>query len=85
MLTLFDALALSPEAGTDNPKGDLQVRAQGMTPPRHPVYTLVKTAGTAHAPVFTVKVEVEGLGEATAEAGSRKAAEQLAAAKLLTG
>ncbi len=81
--TVFDALALSPEAGSDNPKGDLQVKAQAMTPPRHPVYTLLSTAGTAHQPIFAVKVEVEGLGEATAEAGSRKAAEQLAAAKLL--
>ena len=55
-----------------------------MTPPRRPVYTLVKTAGKSHEPVFTVKVEVEGLGEAFAEAGSHKEAEALAAAKLLS-
>lgn len=84
---VFEALSLSPNASGnlvfDNPKGTLQVKAQSMTPPRRPVYTLIKTAGKSHAPVFTVKVEVEGMGEAFAEAGSHKEAEALAAAKLL--
>ena len=85
---IFDSLSLSPDASGnlvfDNPKGALQIKAQSMTPPRRPVYTLVKTAGKSHAPVFTVKVEVEGLGEAFAEAGSHKEAEALAASKLLS-
>ena len=85
---VFEALSLSPDASGntvfDNPKGALQIKAQSMTPPRRPVYTLVKTAGKSHEPVFTVKVEVEGLGEAFAEAGSHKEAEALAAAKLLS-
>ena len=59
------------------------MRAQAMRPPRHPEYTLVATAGKAHEPVFTVKVSIEGLGEATATARTHKAAEARAAARLL--
>lgn len=83
---VFDALGLSPDvgvAGFDNPKGALQVKAQAMKPPRHPEYELIKTAGSAHEPVFTVRVRVEGLGEAVAEARSHKEAEARAAAHLL--
>ena len=67
-----------------NPKGELQVRAQAMKPPQHPVYELVNTTGPAHDPVFTVRVTVTGMGEATATAHSHKEAEARAAAKLLT-
>ena len=84
---IFDVLELSPDASGsvafDNPKGALQIKAQAMTPPRLPVYTLIKTSGTCHSPRFTVKVEVEGIGEAFAEAGSHKEAEAIAASKLL--
>lgn len=84
---IFDALELESNAETGhwsvNPKGELQIRTQAMTPPRHPEYTLMKTSGMAHRPVFTVKVAVEGVGEAVAEAGTRKEAESLAAAELL--
>ena len=66
-----------------NPKGELQVRVQAMKPPRHPEYTLLETAGKAHEPIFTVRVSVEGVGEATASARTHKAAEAAAAAKLL--
>lgn len=82
-------LALELEAGAEtgawsgNPKGDLQIKAQAMAPPRHPVYTLLDTKGKAHEPVFVVRVEVEGVGTATAEARSRKEAESAAAALLL--
>ncbi|MCR5414347.1 MAG: ribonuclease III [Kiritimatiellae bacterium] len=85
--TVFNALDLESNAEngswSGNPKGDLQIKAQSMTPPRHPKYTLVATGGKAHEPVFTVKVEVDGLGEAEASAGSRKEADAAAAAKLL--
>ena len=83
---MFNALDLASMADTAgfNPKGDLQIRAQAMTPPRHPVYTLVSSAGSAHEPVFTVEVAVEGLGTASASARSHKEAEALAAAKLLS-
>ena len=84
---VFEALALEANAEENewsgNPKGELQVRAQAMRPPRHPEYTLLSTAGKAHEPIFTVKVFVEGLGEATASARSHKAAEAKAAAELI--
>ena len=84
---VFAALELT-EHETDhvcasNPKGDLQELVQSMKPPRHPVYALVRTVGSAHAPVFTVRVEVEGVGSAEAEAGSRHEAEVRAANALL--
>jgi len=84
---VFDALALTERAVEDewsgNPKGELQVRAQAMKPPRHPVYELLNTAGKAHEPVFTVRVTVDGMGTATASARTHKQAESLAAAELL--
>ena len=84
---VFERLGLTANAEegewNGNPKGELQVRAQAMRPPRHPEYTLVATAGKAHEPVFTVKVSIKGLGEATATARTHKAAEARAAARLL--
>ena len=84
---VFDALELSANAAENewsgNPKGELQVRAQAMKPPRHPAYELLKTEGKAHEPVFTVRVTVDGMGSATASARSHKQAESLAAAELL--
>ena len=84
---VFDELELTANAveaeWSGNPKGELQVRAQAMKPPRHPEYELLKTEGKAHEPVFTVRVTVDGMGSATASARSHKQAESLAAAKLL--
>ena len=60
------------------------MRAQAQKPPQHPKYELLKTEGTAHEPVFMVRVSVEGFGEATASVRSHKEAESLAAARLLT-
>lgn len=86
--TVFQGLELTANADlpewSANPKGALQVKAQALHPPVHPEYELLKTAGKAHEPVFTVKVSVAGVGEAIAEAGNRKDAEALAAAQLLT-
>jgi ribonuclease III len=48
-----------------------------------PAYRVLDSGGPAHAPVFKVEVEIEGLGTATAEAGAKRAAEQAAAAMLL--
>ena len=86
--TVFETLGLPTQgdvddAWFDNPKGELQERAQALKPPRHPVYELVKSSGAAHAPVFTVRVTVEGLGTAEASAGNHKQAEAAAAAALL--
>ncbi len=85
---VFDSLALTERARegewSENPKGELQVRAQAMTPPRHPEYVLVRTEGKAHDPLFTVEVHVEGLGTANGSARNRKEAESRAAASLLS-
>jgi ribonuclease-3 len=84
---VFDSLELSEnaEAGSwsANPKGDLQIKTQAMNPPRRPAYELLGTTGPDHAPVFKVRVSVEGLGEAVMSAGNRREAESLAAAALL--
>lgn len=84
---VFAALGLAANAGrlewAANPKGELQTRAQGMKPPRHPEYELVRTVGPSHAPVFTVRVTVEGMGSAEASAGTHKEAEAQAALRLL--
>ena len=86
---VFEALGLDANAEdaswSANPKGELQVRAQAQKPPQHPKYELLKTEGKAHEPVFTVRVSVEGFGEATASARTHKEAESLAAASLLRG
>lgn len=84
---VFASLGLGEESAAaewgGNPKGELQVRAQAMKPPRHPEYTLVSVAGKSHEPVFTSRVRVEGMGEAEASARTHKEAEAAAAAKLL--
>jgi len=84
---VFAALDLSANAAEDewsaNPKGELQVRAQAMKPPRHPVYELLNTSGKAHEPVFTVRATVDGVGTTTASARTHKQAEAIAAARLL--
>ena len=85
---VFDALGLFANSCLGeldgNPKTALQHLTQAMTPPRTPVYRIVKTAGTSDKPVFTAEVAVEGVGTATGVAGSRKEAESAAAAKLLS-
>jgi len=85
--SVFETLGLSAEVANadwcDNAKGDLQIRAQAMTPPRHPEYRLLETAGKAHEPIFTVEVAVDGLGSAVASARTHKEAERRAAHALL--
>jgi ribonuclease-3 len=48
-----------------------------------PVYVETDRAGPAHAPTFTVKVSVTGLGAKAATGTSKRAAEQAAASALL--
>ena len=54
--------------------------ARGLPPPK---YEEVARTGPDHAPRFTVSVRVEGLGEASGEGASKRAAEQEAAGHLL--
>ncbi len=52
-----------------------------------PHYNVVARSGPPHQPIFSVQVRIDGpngtLGEASAEAGSKRVAEHLAAAQLL--
>ena len=66
-----------------HPKSGLQefAAAKGRKPP---VYEVVARTGAAHAPTFTIKVSIPGLGEATATGTSKQDAETDAAEALLT-
>jgi ribonuclease-3 len=64
------------------PKTALQEWAQGHGRPL-PSYSVVRSAGAAHQPVFEVKVEVKGLEPAQAEGSSKQAAEKAAALAML--
>jgi ribonuclease-3 len=66
----------------DDPKTRLQevAQAKGL---KLPEYRLLAKSGTDHAPVFDVEVIVNGMGTAAASAASKRAAEKLAAQRLL--
>ncbi len=55
-------------------------QARGLSPPE---YRTLDRSGPDHAPVFTVEARLEGGPQATGKAGTKKLAEQQAAAELL--
>jgi ribonuclease-3 len=63
-------------------KTKLQEWAQGRGLPA-PAYCEMSRSGPAHAPHFVIEAAVEGLAPETGEGGSKREAEQDAAAKLL--
>ena len=65
-----------------DPKMALQEWAQARGLPL-PAYSVAATEGPAHAPVFRVAVAIAGYSAASAEARSKRAAEQDAARRLL--
>jgi ribonuclease-3 len=65
-----------------DPKTALQEWAQGRGR-KLPAYRLLKAEGPPHHPIFTVAVEVDGVGEQTATGASKRQAEATAAALLL--
>ena len=74
------------DAGTDvrDAKTRLQEWAQGRgKDSAAPVYTLKEQAGPDHAPRFVVEASVKGAPPVTGEGGSKRQAEQDAAARLL--
>lgn len=75
----FDGLD-APRA--KDPKTQLQEWAQGRGLPL-PSYEVVARAGPAHAPCFTVEVQVQGFSPERGEGGSRQAAEKAAAQSML--
>jgi ribonuclease-3 len=65
-----------------HPKSALQELAAARNR-RAPAYEVVSRTGAHHAPKFTIRVSVAGLGEATAEGASKQEAETAAASELL--
>jgi ribonuclease-3 len=74
----MDAAAAPPK----DAKTGLQEWAQGRGLPL-PSYALVSAEGPPHQPIFTVRVQVAGAGDATASGTSKRLAESTAAADLL--
>lgn len=65
-----------------HPKSALQELAAARDR-KPPLYEVVARTGAHHAPKFTIRVSIAGLGEATAEGTSKQEAETAAAAALL--
>lgn len=63
-------------------KTALQEWAQSLGKPL-PIYRVIGTEGPSHDPRFLVAVEIEGLSPLTGQGGSKRAAEQAAAAAML--
>ncbi len=66
----------------EDAKSRLQEWAQEKSLPL-PVYTQVGKLGADHAPQFEIEVAVAGVGKASAIAANKRAAEKIAAAKML--
>jgi ribonuclease-3 len=81
----WEPMFADPSADTRDAKTRLQEWAQGRgRDAGSPVYTLKDQAGPDHAPRFVVEVRVSGFDPATGEGGSKRQAEQDAAARLLS-
>lgn len=76
-----DRIAIAEHAVPD-PKTSLQewAQARGLPPPK---YVDIERSGPDHAPIFIVEAELKSGQCARAEAGSKRAAQQLAAEALL--
>lgn len=82
VLRLWGARIGKVEADARDPKTSLQewAQARGMPPPS---YAQISRSGPDHEPIFTVEVTLEDGARETAQAGSKRAAEQQAARILL--
>lgn len=82
VLNLWEPDLAGQRKAPQHPKSGLQefAAAKGRKPP---VYEVVAKTGAAHAPTFTIKVSIPGLGEATAMGTSKQDAETDAAEALL--
>jgi ribonuclease-3 len=80
----WEPMFADPGADTRDAKTRLQEWAQGRGKDASaPVYSLKEQAGPDHAPRFVVQAKVKGFEPVTGEGGSKRQAEQDAAAKLL--
>ena len=82
ILKLWQPDLESQRRAPHHPKSALQELAAAKEC-KPPVYEVVGRTGAHHAPNFTVRVSVPGLGEATAEGASKQEAETEAASVLL--
>ncbi len=82
IISRWEPLFARHEKAPRDAKSALQewAAARGLPPP---TYREVSRTGPDHAPVFTVSVRVENLGEETGMGASKRAAEQEAAGRLL--
>lgn len=80
----WEPMFADPSADTRDAKTRLQEWSQSRGKDASaPIYTLKEQAGPDHAPHFVVEVKVTGFEAVTGEGGSKRQAEQDAAAKLL--
>jgi ribonuclease-3 len=80
----WEPMFADPGADTRDAKTRLQEWAQARGKEASaPVYSLKEQAGPDHAPRFVVQARVKGFEPVTGEGGSKRQAEQDAAAKLL--
>jgi ribonuclease-3 len=82
ILRLWDSRISEAKDLESDPKTALQewAQARGLAPP---AYETVDRSGPDHAPMFTIAARLETGATATAEAASKRAAQQAAAAALL--
>ena len=82
ILSVWGPHLVEQRKAPQHPKSGLQELAAAKNC-KTPVYEVIERTGAHHAPKFTIKVSVAGLGEATAEGASKQEAETAAAAALL--
>jgi len=82
ILDLWEPDLASQRRAPQHPKSALQELAAAKDC-KPPVYEVVARTGAHHAPKFTIRVSVPGLGEATADGTSKHEAETEAAEALL--
>jgi ribonuclease-3 len=82
VLKLWEPDLAGQRKAPQHPKSALQelAAAKGL---KAPLYEVVGRTGAHHAPTFTIRVSVPGLGEASAEGTSKQDAETDAATELL--
>lgn len=83
ILRLWGERIKNAEQSAADPKSDLQEWAQArrMPPPK---YAEIERSGPDHAPIFIIEAQLQNGAKARATAPSKRAAQQAAAAKLLT-
>ena len=83
ILNLWEPDLAEQRKAPKHPKSALQELAAAREC-KPPLYEVVNRTGAHHAPKFTIRVSVPGLGEATAEGASKQEAETEAAEALLS-